>query len=237
VSTFAFGIGSTMSHRVAFIHNTVVAQNVAFFTPGATASDVGAFGSDMIIAANYLQGGMDPALSGREPALRVMSNHRTIIVDNRARTGFDGQGTKHTYRSHYGNQDYYMRRNMNEYGDGIYFQPRANADPILPSNYMGDHWVYDHLSYYNGPGGVNIGNAQRNDASDTTWPGRLVVVDNTAYRAVQTDSLGVLDNPGRWRWSIKAGDVSTNNIEFPYQAPPAFNAWLAADGLPPGADH
>jgi len=47
----------------------------------------------------------------------------------------------------------------------------------------------------------------------------------------------VLDNVGRWRWGIKAGDTSINNIEYPYQAPPALNAWLAADGLPPGADH
>jgi len=102
---------------------------------------------------------------------------------------------------------------------------------------MGDHWVYDHLNYYSGPGGVNVGNAMRNNATSTTWPGALVVVDNTAYRVVQTNPLGVLDNPGRWRWNLKAGDVSNNNIEFPYQAPPALNTWLAADGLPPGADH
>ena len=223
-----------MSYRVAFIHNTVVAQRVAFFSPGQTAADVGAYGIDFIIAANYLQGGMLVGRSGVESALRVQSNHRTIIVDNRARCGFDMQGTKYTYRSHFGNQDFYMCLNMNEYGDGILFMPK-NVQPTSRPNYcMVDHWEYDYLNHYNGPGTVHVANSQR---SSDGWPGALVVVNNRAFRSVQKNPAGVEDYRGRWRWYLKAGDTSSNNIVYPYHTPPALNERLAADGVLPGADH
>ena len=225
VRTFSLGVGSSMAHRVAVLHNTIYASRVALFSPGATAGE--GRGSDFVIAANYLQGGMTVGNSGVEPALRIQSHDRAIIVDNRARCGFEGQGTKHTYRSHYGNNNYFMRHNMNEYGDGIFFSSRTRP--------IGDHWVYDHVSYYNGPMGGDSANAYRPDVSPSTWPGRLVAVNNVAYRAVQTDPGGQINT--RWIWNMQAGDVVQDNIELPYRRPPALSAWRGADGRPPGADH
>ena len=175
--------------------------------------------------------------SGVEPCFRIMSNIRTIVVDNRCRTGFDGQGTKHNYRSHYGNQDFYMRRNMSEYGDGIFFQARANNTTVLPSNIMGDHWVYDHLSYYNGPGGAIIANSQRTGGGTTvaaSWNGSLTTDDNTAYRAVRSPPCSTTMPSNRWRWNGEGGDSIGVNTECPYEAPPALGSWLTARGTPPG---
>ena len=232
VSTFALGLGSNKAHRVALIHNTIYAARVGLYSPGVVGGVTRS--TDFFIAANYLQGGMTPSNSGVEPALRIQGHLRAVIVDNRARCGFDGQGTKHTYRSHYGNHNYFMRRNMNEYGDGIYFKPRANREPVVADNFMGDHWVYDHVSYYNGPMGANSANAFRDDVSTTYWYGNLVAQNNVAYRAVQANPTG---EERRWYWNPQRGDSVLNNRELPYQPPPPLNAWLASDGLPPGADH
>ena len=160
-----------------------------------------------------------------EPALRIQGHLQAIIVDNRARCGFEDQGTKHTYRSHYGNHNYFMRRNMNEYGDGIYFKPRANREPIVADNYMGDHWVYDHLNYYNGPMGGDSANAFRDSVSATYWYGRLVAQNNTAYRAVQSNPQG---EDRRWRWNPQSGDSVSNNRSYPAKRHrPSTNGWLA----------
>lgn len=221
------GFGNLMFSRCALIHNTIYNQRTGLLTPGVTANDVGVWGYDLILAANYVSGGMTIGNSGVEAAIRIQSVIRAIIVDNRARCGFDGQGIKHTYRSHYGNDKYWMRRNMTEYGDGIYFQPRANADPIISNNYLGDHWVYDHLYYST----LKSAYALRNNVSLTNYYGALVATGNAAYFDPPTGSGPY------WAWNGQTGDTIGTNTSNAYQAPPALSAWLAADGLPPGADH
>lgn len=224
---FTLGLGTIMFSRIAAVHCTIYATRTGFFSAGATANDAGVWGYDLIAAANYVSGGMTVGNSGAEPAFRIQSVIRSIQVDNRARCGFDGQGIKHTYRSHYGNDKYWMRRNMTERGDGIYFQPRANLDPIVANNYMGDHWVYDHLFYSDSKSAFGL----RNNVSPVNYYGALVATGNQAFF-----DLGV--PPGvQWGWSGQTGDTIGTNTTSAYQAPPALGAWLAADGLPPGADH
>jgi hypothetical protein len=228
---FNIGLGTLMWSRCSVIHCTIFATRTGFFVPGATANDAGIWAYDLIAAANYVSGGMDPADPGVESAFRIQSVIRTILVDNRARCGFDnGGGTadiKHTFRSHYGNQDFWMRRNLCEFGDGIYFQPRANLDPIVPNNYMGRHWVYDHAYYST----LKSAFATRNSVSLVNYPGALVADGNVAFF-----DLGV--PPGtQWGWNGQTGDTIGSNTRNAYEAPPALGAWLAADGLPPGADH
>jgi hypothetical protein len=224
---FNLGLGTLMFSRCSVIHCTIYATRTGFFVPGATANDAGIWAYDLIVAANYVSGGMTVGNSGVESAFRIQSVIRSIIVDNRARCGFDGQGIKHTYRSHYGNQDFWMRRNLCEYGDGVYFQPRANLDPIISNNYMGRHWVYDHAYYSTSKSAF----ATRNSVSLVNYPGALVADGNVAYF-----TLGV--PPGtQWGWNGQTGDSIGSNTRNDYQAPPALSAWLAADGLQPGADH
>lgn len=227
-----FGLGTLMFSRLAVIHCTIYATRTGFFVPGATANDAGVWAYDLIAAANYVSGGMLPADPGIESAFRIQSVVRCILVDNRARCGFDNGGgdadVKHTFRSHYGDDKFWMRRNMTEFGDGIYFQARANNDPVVANNYMGDHWVYDHVIHtpylsayaFRGTGGGSIA---------ANWPGVLTTAGNAGYTDQTLD-----DN---WSWNAQAGDSIGSQTTAAYQAPPALGAWLAADGLPPGADH
>ena len=227
------GLGSTMFSRAAMVHCTVYATRVGLITPGASASDVGVRGYDLILAANYVSGGMLASDPGVEPAFRIQSVERCILVDNRARCGFENGGggvvdTKHTYRSHYGNQDYWGRRNMTEWGDGVYWQARANNDTVLANNRMGRHWWYDFDMYterlsayaFRGAGGGTV-------AAD--WLQPIVVDGNRGFTNVTAN-----DN---WTWAGKSGDTIGTNTTAAYQAPPALGSWLAADGTAPGADH
>lgn len=226
---FDFGLGSSMFQRLAVIHCTVFSLRYGFFTPGATASDAGSFGSDLILAANYISGGMTVGNSGVEAAIRIQSMRgRVILVDNRARCGFDGQGVKHTYRSHYGNENYWMRRNMTEYGDGIYWQARANNDPVVANNRMGAHWCYDHEIYTTNLSAYGL-RAAGGGSIAADWPGAIAADGNAGFTDMTSN-----DN---WIWAAKGGDTIGSNTTAPYQAPPALGSWLAADGLPPGADH
>lgn len=236
VFTVNFGFGTNNFQRAAFIHNTLYAQSTGFFTPGAVANDVGVWSDDLIVAANYISGGMQVGNSGNEAALRIQSVRNVILVDNRNRCGIDGQGIKHTYRSHYGNQNYWMRRNMSEYGDGVYWQPRANTGTVIPNNYMGAHWIYDHVFYVPSNNPAVDPSSLRATVSPTNWPQACSFAGNVTYDYRET--VGV-DNTtsSRWRWAPQTGDVVGSNQRLPYQSPPALAAWLAADGAPPGADH
>jgi hypothetical protein len=225
---FNIGLGLLLFDRCAVIHCTVFAQRTGLFVPGATANDAGVWAGDLIACANYVSGGMTVGNSGVESAFRIQSVLRTILVDNVARCGFDGQGVKHTYRSHYGNQNFWMRRNLDEYGDGIYLQARANNDAVVANNRMGNHYVFDSRIHttnlsafaFRGAGGGSI-------AAD--WTGALVTDGNQGFTDDTVHDV--------WTWAAKAGDsIGTDSINA-YQAPPALSAFLAADGLPPGADH
>lgn len=226
--SLAFGIGAfggnpaQTCNRVAIVHCTSYSGRIGlYFAPGLP----GNRHQDIILAGNYVSGGMTVGNSGVEPAFRIQGAERVILVDNRARCGIDGQGIKHTYRSHFGNQDFYMRRNMTEYGDGIYFRPRSDAVSGGVDDYMGDHWVYDYLFYSNSPAVPAY--ATRTDASSTTWPGVLVAVGGRAYQSTTN----------RWYWNSKTGDTVSDNTSSAYTAPPAMGAWLTARGIQPGADH
>jgi hypothetical protein len=224
------GVGTQSARRCAFIHNTIYAQRTGFFTPGASAFQRL---QDIILAGNYISGGMTVGNSGVESAIRIQSTDRTIIVDNRLRCGFDGQSVKHTIRSHYGNADYFVRNALTEYGDHVYIKPIAN-DTVDDGTYaMGDHWFYD-LFFYNTGGGPTIANAFRDDVKAISYPGRLTVNRGTAYRSIQTNPAGV---NVRWTWNAQAGDSIANCLEYPYQAPPSLGSWLVAAGQRPGADH
>jgi hypothetical protein len=224
---FNFGLGTVLFERLAIVHCTTFCTRTGFFVPGATANDAGVWATDLILAANYVSGGMLPGSSGIEAAFRIQSVIRSIVVDNRARCGFDGEGIKHTYRSHYGNQDFWMRRNLTEYGDGIYIKPRANADTIVANNYMGDHWVFDHEYHSTAKSAY----AFRDDVNSTNYPGALVADGNDGYFDPSTGSGPY------WAFNGQAGDTIGTNTSNAYTAPPALGSWLAADGLQPGADH
>jgi hypothetical protein len=217
---------TTLFQRLALVHCTSYTTRTGFYTPGEEAGNNRS--TDLILAANYVSGGMTVGNSGVEAAFRIQAVERTILVDNRARCGFDGQGIKHTYRSHYGNQNYWMRRNLTEYGDGVYWQARANNNAVVAQNRMGLHWCFDHtihttnLSAY-AFRGVGAGSI----AAD--WLEPIVVDGNAGYTDMTAN-----DN---WTWQGQTGDTIGSNTTNAYTAPPALGAWLAADGLPPGADH
>lgn len=225
---FGFGLGTVMFSRAALIQCTVYATRTGFLTPGLTANDAGVWGYDLLLAGNYISGGMTVGNSGVEPAVRVQAVRRCVQVDNRGRCGFDGEGIKHTFRLHYGCDDIWGRRNMTERGDGIYWQARANDDTVVANNRMGsvhwfDHDVYsDSLSAYalRAPGGGGT------IAAD--WLEPIVVDGNRGF----TDDVD--DN---WLWNGKAGDSIGSNSTAAYQAPPALGSWLTANGIAPGADH
>lgn len=218
----AFGTNGNFQ-RSAWIHNTIVAGGYGIFTPGAQANDAGVWSSDLILAANYITGG------GGSNALRLQSIIRTIMVDNRVRTGQDGGSTRFTVRSHYGNQDFWMRRNLSEYGPGIYFQTRLDPSPMNPNNYMGNHWVYDFDFYTTSDGTYGFRGTHAGEIFSITWPGAITTDGNNGY--------GNNTSPNPWIWFAQAGDSLGTETSNAYQAPPALNSWLAANGLPPGADH
>jgi hypothetical protein len=229
-NSMQFGFGTVMFDRGAMIHCTVYNQRTGFITPGLTAAQVGARGYDLILAANYISGGMDPADYGNEPAIRVQSVSRCIEVDNRTRCGVDiGSGgvldTKHNFRWHHGCRDVWARRNLIEFGDGIYIEPRTDEEAVLASQIMGAMRLYDfvihttRLSAY----------AFRDVVNSTNYPEPLIVDGNVGFTDVTAN-----DN---WIWNGQAGDTIGSNTTAAYTAPPALGSWLAADGLPPGADH
>lgn len=230
VNDFTVSVGTQAARRCAFIHNTIYSQRTGFFTPGASAFQDA---QDIVIAGNYISGGMTVGNSGVESAIRIQSADRVVIVDNRLRCGFDGQSVKHTIRSHYGTGNYWCRNNLTEYGDHIYIKPIANTTVDDGTYAMGDHWFYD-LVFYNDIGADSIANAFRDDVKAISYPGVLRVDHCRAYRGLQTDPAGVNI---RWRWSAQGGDSVSDCLEFPYQTPPALSAWLVAGGNQPGADH
>lgn len=210
-------------NRLALVHCTIYNERTGFYT--ATADILQ---SDLILAANYVSGGMTVGSSGVEPAVRVQEVTRVILVDNRARCGFDGEGIKHTYRSHRGNQDFWMRRNLTEYGDGVYWQAVANSDPVEPQYRMGRHWCYDYTIHTTNLSAYAL-RAAGGGSIAVDWPEPIVVDGNVGY----TDMTANDD----WLWQGQAGDSIGSNTTNAYTAPPALGSWLAADGLPPGADH
>jgi hypothetical protein len=224
---FNFGLGTVLFERLAVVHCTTYCTRTGFFVPGATANDAGIWAYDLILAANYVSGGMLPGSSGIEAAFRVQSVIRNVCVDNRARCGFDGEGIKHTYRWHYGCDDVWSRRNMTEYGDGIYIKPRANEDAIVANNYMGSMHIFDHEYYSTSKSAY----AFRDDVNSTNYPGALVADGNDGYFDPSTGSGPY------WAFNGQSGDTIGTNTSNAYTAPPALGSWLAADGLPPGADH
>jgi hypothetical protein len=215
------GNPAVVCNRLAVIHCTSYAGRIGLFV---VAGEVGNRNQDVILAGNYVSGGMTEGNSGVEPAFRVQGTERAILVDNRARCGFDGEGIKHTYRSHFGNQDFWMRRNLTEYGDGIYFEPRTDASPITADDYMGAHWCYDYECYTTSLTAY----AFRGEVNATNWTEPLVAVGGRGY----TD-----DPHDDWTWAAQAGDTVSDNTTAAYQAPPAIGSWLTARGIQPGADH
>jgi hypothetical protein len=225
---FGFGLGTVTFSRAALIQCTVYAQRNGFITPGASASDIGVRGYDLLLAGNYVSGGMTIGSSGVESAFRVMSVERIVQVDNRARCGFDGEGIKHTYRSHYGNQNLWGRRNMTERGDGVYWQARANDDPVLASNRMGAHWWFDYEIYTDSLTAYALRAPGGGGSIAADWLEPIVVDGNSGF----TD-----DADDNWIWASKSGDTIGTNSTAAYQAPPALGSWLTANGIAPGADH
>lgn len=231
VGTFGFGSGTLVTNRVAMIQTTVVADVYALFTPGQSANDAGQIGHHLYVAGGRLHGGRSP--SGAEATARIMAMHEFIMVDTWLENGIDTEATNRVLRSHYGNHNYWVRNVISPQGDGIYFQPRANGDPIEAINRMGDHWVYDVALYFDSDdGGATGTHALRNDVNSTDWYGELVAVNNTAY-----DFRGPSAEGTRWSWNSQTGDTVDDNFELAHEAPPALSSWLTANGIQPGADH
>jgi hypothetical protein len=188
--------------------------------------------TDIFVLGCYMdsQGG-----SGIGP-VRAQGIHRFLFIDNRVRAGTNGSvDSGRCLRSHYGCSDYWVRRVLEEYGDGIYLRPRgdgADGDET-PDDYMGDHWFYDY-TIYNPSGNPNGGvyHAARFGSNATTFPGVLTVAGCAAY-----DYRGPQADDALWAWSAKAGDSVAPCPEYAYQAPPAMGSWLTARGIQPGADH
>lgn len=226
--------------RVMMIHCTVRAFKTAVLVSADT--EAANYNTDLIFVANYIQGGQfyngTSAANISEAGLRIMGTHRTVVVDNRLRSGTPGSSFKNGLRSHYGNDNYWARNNIIDYGDGIQCIPRANSQPIVPANYMGDHWYYDNTHYVN----VDNPNSQTThffrdsgQTNTTTFPGAIIADGNNAYDYRQASTSGV--DFARWFTPVQVQDSFSNNVEYPYQSPPTQAAQIAADGLAVGADH
>ena len=222
VSAFG-GNPTTRCNRLALVHNTMVGFSACIGTTGGDA--VVANAVDFIIAANYLAGGMDPADSGGEYTMRIQGATRVVVVDNRARNGVDGGTSKHTYRSHHGTQDYWARRNMTEYGDGIFYHSVAGPTGPFTEDQMGDHWVYDYECYTTNASQIALRRIDSGEAG--FFPGVLTTDGNAAFTDL---SIG-------FAWNQKAGDSIGVETVSAHITPPLLSAWLTADGLQPGADH
>lgn len=217
--------------RFACVHCTITAQVYPWFCWNPAAAGAG-YHTDIIMAGNLFYGGQD----GGNPAniLRIQSVQRFICVDNRGRSNLDGDDADHSWRSHYGCSDYWLRRNLADHASGFFHMPDTDATPDS-NEYLGDHWLYDNLHYYDGPDQVGKTCAIRLDVTATYYPGDLIAEDNISYRSNQTNPAGVEDF--QMTWNAQAGDTISGNIVYPYEEPPALNAWLAADSVQPGADH
>lgn len=238
---FEVGNGVNPWNRFAMIHCTNDMYITGLFTPGAIALTNSAEGSHLIMAANYIRGGMDPADSGNEAGIRIQAVYgHTIMVDNVARCGVDGDGIKHCYRSHFGNENVWYRNNRSEYGDNITWQPR-NAQPTLEPEYsLGDHWCYDHRFYVpsNNPGADPA--VSCNDRTTSGWHGSLTTDGNESFDYRYSGSGEDNITSSRWRWGseiVANGDSHGTNERFEYVSTPALSTHPTADGLTAGADH
>ena len=238
IGNLLWGFGDITVSRVAIIQNRLHCWAHCVFTPGATANTGGNFGSDLIVAGNYMQGGMDPANSGIEATVRIMSMERVVLVDNRSRNGRSGEGVKNVYRSLYGNKDFWARRNMIEYGDGWKLSQGSASSP--PNNVAGRHWIYDTVHYLGSDNAsASVSSAATRDSNSgmsVAWPEPLVTGGNIQYSSETSITVNNTES-STWRWSPQAGDPTGANVRSPYQTPPALAQWTVTGGLPPGADH
>lgn len=228
----AFGANPTrFVQRNAFVHCTIDAYATGLITPGKSPGD-DAGHNDIIFAASIIRGGQFGAPLPSEAGLRLMGINRAVIVDCRLASGFAPSTYKNTLRSHYGCVDYWARNNLSEYGDGIFI--RASGGTGTPMQ-MGNHWIYD-FQHYKGSDNPNSAGANiYRDYDAAYWTnGSLTVAGCRAYDHRQTNPSG---ESSRYFLNAVAGDAISDNLEFPYQNPPAIGVWLAADGQPPGADH
>lgn len=232
VNSLQVGIGSQQSNRYALINSTVVAQRYAHFTPGQTA--VPNKGSSHILAGNNLQGGMLVGNSGIESTVRTQGINEVILVDNWLRNGFDGQGVKHTLRSHYGQNNWWARNNLIVYGDGAYWNSTGGTGP---EQVMGRHYFYDNVQYVpsSNPNDNTAHFFRTSSSMATFWPNRsgaIVVEGNRTF-----DHRATAASSARYIVGSQAWDHVEDNVNDTYRSPPELGAWLVGRGIPPGCDH
>lgn len=219
--------------RNAFIHCTFEAYATGLITT-AKSPTYPTGHHDIIFAACYVKGGKYDAPSPSEAGLRLMGIDRAIVVDCRLASGtttLSPSTYKNTLRSHYGCTDYWARNNLSEYGDGVFINSTGGSGDDMP---MGHHYIYD-FQHYKGADNSNVAGANIfRDYDAAYWiNGSLTVVGSRAYDHRQTNESGA---NSRFFLNQVAGDNVSDNLEFPYQDPPTLSSWLAADGLPPGAN-
>ncbi len=201
--------------RWAYVNVTIRAQKYAWFSLGAYNGTPTKY-SDAIIANSDLHGGIP---SGAEATVRWQRVARGVVVDSMLAN--DG---KHDLRTHYGSREIYVRNNLLVEGTLAAMYTNGSGDSTdLVDDRLGAHWYLDNEFYLSSGNPQNI---QRGPWSSSDFIGAVVVRDNRSFNINQDNPDG--EEGRRFPGEVNPEDVSTNNIEFPYRSPPAFNG---------GADH
>ncbi|XOV81716.1 MAG: hypothetical protein ACFHXK_12640 [bacterium] len=203
------------ANRFAMVNSTGRFTNYAWFSLGAYTGTRIKY-RNAIIANCDFEGGYP---SGAESTVRWQRVENGIIVDSRL-----WNGAKHSFRTHYGSRNMFIHSTQLEGGSLQAHYPNGSGTATeLLDDTLGAHYSIANTYYRRTSGGVNI---QRGPNGSGDFDGPVIIRDNSAYHPDQSNSNGEAER--RFPQPVLSGDISANNIEYPFRTPPQFNG---------GADH